>query len=225
VSAGGGPRPTGYARPLPPPATPDSRRIPGDRPVLYAPDMLWIRGILSAFAVCVLLSAGATGCGTGKASGAGTAQPSTPAGRLLDNRDDQGRRFREVPEGGAPDVGVEVTPDTAGGWDVRLTVHDFRFSPDGTQVRARAGRGLAGLFVDGDPVARLRTPCHRLAARLLPQGTHHVTARLYADDGTVWAVHGKPVESTAYVTASGEETRPSPAVSPDTRATADDAGK
>ncbi|MGW3955031.1 hypothetical protein ACWEKM_29775 [Streptomyces sp. NPDC004752] len=96
-----------------------------------------------------------------------------------------------------------MTPDAADGWDVRLTVRDFRFPPDGTRERARVGRGLARLFVDGEPVARLRVPRHYLAAPLLAQGTHQVTARLYADDGTVWAVHGKPVESTADVTASG----------------------
>ena len=65
------------------------------------------------------------------------------------------------------------------------------------------GRGTAHLSVDGRPVARLRTAEYRLSGGLLPRGTHHVTARLYADDGTVWAVHGEPVQSTADVTASG----------------------
>src|SRR5690606_40819865 len=36
----------------------------------------------------------------------------------------------------------------------------------------------------------------------VPRGTHRVTARLYADDGSVWAVDGEPVESTADVTVS-----------------------
>ena len=34
------------------------------------------------------------------------------------------------------------------------------------------------------------------------RGTHHLTARLYADDHTVWAVADKPVEATADLTAS-----------------------
>jgi hypothetical protein len=65
-----------------------------------------------------------------------------------------------------------------------------------------AGRGVARLYVDGRTVARLRTAECRLAGRLVPRGTHHITARLYADDGTVWAVRGKPIESTADITAS-----------------------
>jgi hypothetical protein len=96
---------------------------------------------------------------------------------------------------------------------VRLTVRRFRFSPAGTAAHATAGRGVAHVLVDGRLVGRLRAPEFRLSARLVPRGTHHVTARLYADDGTVWAVAGKPVQSTADITAS--------APSPGTPATPD----
>jgi hypothetical protein len=151
-------------------------------------------------AVCVLLLTGSAGCGSGDAQENG-ASPS-PVGKLLGDRDQEGRPYREVARRGAPDVGIEVQPGVAGGWDVRLTVRNFRFSPAGTAARAEAGRGLARLYVDGRLVARLRAPGYRLADRLVPRGTHHVTARLYADDGTVWAVDGTPVQSTADITAS-----------------------
>ncbi|MER6525027.1 hypothetical protein [Streptomyces sp. NPDC001508] len=170
--------------------------------------MPWTRGLLSALAVCVLLLTGAVGCGTGEAREGTGARSSAAAGRLLDKTDEQGRRYREAPGGGAPEVDIEVTPDPTGGWQVRLRLHAFRFSPDGADERARPGRGLALLFVDGEPVARLRTPRHQLAAGLVPQGTHQVTARLYADDGTVWAAHGKPVQSTADITTSKTEPTP-----------------
>ncbi len=68
-----------------------------------------------------------------------------------------------------------------------------------------AGRGLAHLYVDGRLVARLRTDRYRLPAELVPRGTHHLTARLYADDGTVWAADGEPIESTTDLTASEAE--------------------
>jgi hypothetical protein len=57
----------------------------------------------------------------------------------------------------------------------------------------------------------LRTAEYHLAGELVPRGTHHVTARLYADDRTAWAVHGKPVESTADITASGAAASTQPA--------------
>ncbi|MFJ3305780.1 hypothetical protein ACIPSA_22150 [Streptomyces sp. NPDC086549] len=169
--------------------------------------MPWTRGLLAALAVCVLLPAGTASCGSGEARERGGDRVSaSPVGELLDRTDERGRRYRQVGRSHAPGVGVEVTPDAGGSWDVRLTVRDFRFSPAGVKAEPVAGRGLAYLFVDGDLVTRLRRPGYRLAARLVPHGTHHVTARLYADDGTVWAVHGRPVESTADITASGAET-------------------
>ncbi|WP_150134847.1 hypothetical protein [Streptomyces hyaluromycini] len=168
--------------------------------------MSWTRGLPGALAVCVLLLVAAAGCATGEAHGQrGTGAPS-PVGKILDGTDESGRHYRELDRKRAPEVDTVVTPDAAGGWDVRLDVHRFRFSPAGTAAKAVVGRGLAYLFVDGDLVTRLRTSAYHLPAGLVPHGTHHITARLYADDGTVWAVHGKPVESTADVTASGAET-------------------
>lgn len=172
--------------------------------------MPWTRTLLAASAVCVLLLTGSTACGSGEARdpGDGGVSPS-PVGKVLDDTDDDGRHYREVGKDEAPGVAIEVQPDPDGdgsGWDVRLTLHAFRFSPVGAEARAVAGRGLAYLFVDGRLVTRLRALDHRLPADLVPRGTHQVTVRLYADDGTVWAVDGDPVESTADVTASEAET-------------------
>ncbi|WP_258382921.1 hypothetical protein [Streptomyces sp. NTH33] len=164
--------------------------------------MSWRRGPLAALAVCALLFAGPAGCGSNGAHGDAERESSAPVGKLLDHTDEEGRRYREVDEKSAPEVGVEVQPDADGNWDVRLTVRRFRFSPAGTGARATAGRGLAHLLVDGRLVARLRTPAYRLPAHLIPHGTHQITARLCADDDTVWAVSGKPVQSTADITAS-----------------------
>ncbi|KAB1150511.1 hypothetical protein F7R91_00475 [Streptomyces luteolifulvus] len=173
--------------------------------------MSWTRGLLAALAVCVLLLAGSAGCGTGNEheqqngkNGKSGVSPS-PVGKILEDKDNEGRRYREVDEQDAPEVGIEVEPDARAGWDVRLTVRNFRFSPAGTKAKAVAGRGVALLFVDGRPVAGLRTPEYHLSAGFVPHGTHHVTARLYADDHTVWAVDGEPVESTADITASESE--------------------
>ncbi|MFJ4370358.1 hypothetical protein ACIP4S_40385 [Streptomyces chartreusis] len=172
--------------------------------------MPWTRTLLAASAACVLLLTGTAACGSGDARdrGDGGVSPS-PVGKVLDDTDDDGRHYREVDKDEAPEVAIEVQPDPDGdgsGWDVRLTLHAFRFSPAGAEARAVAGRGLAYLFVDGRLVTRLRALDHRLPADLVPRGTHQVTVRLYADDGTVWAVDGAPVESTADVTASEAET-------------------
>ncbi len=153
-------------------------------------------------AVCVLLLTGSAGCGSGGTGGPQARDAVTPVGELLDATDEEGRRYREVDAEHAPEVGIEVQPEADDSWDVRLTVRDFAFSPPGTKAEAVAGRGVAHLFLDDELVTRLRGPEHRLAAGLVPRGTHQLTVRLYADDGTVWAVDGEPVESTADITAS-----------------------
>ncbi|MFF4907035.1 hypothetical protein ACFY2T_19425 [Streptomyces sp. NPDC001260] len=168
--------------------------------------MSWTRGFLAALAVCVLLSAGSVGCGTSDAHEDRNGESTSPVGKVLDDTDQEGRHLREVEKKGAPEVGIEVQPDSGGTWDVRLSVHHFRFSATDAERRAVAGRGYVRLYVDDRPVTRLRSTAYRLPARLVPRGTHHVTARLYADDGTAWAVKGRPVQSTADITAS----QPSP---------------
>lgn len=177
------------------------------------PCMSWTRSLITALAVCVALGAGSAGCGPADTRGQDGVSPS-PAGKLLDERDEEGSPYREVAEQGAPAVGVQVTPDSEGGWDVRLTVRNFRFTPDGARGGAVAGRGLAHLELNGRRVAVLRTPQYHLSADSVPRGTHQVTARLYADDGSVWAVDGEPVESTADITVSLREPSPDPSVEP-----------
>ncbi|MFD2685924.1 nuclear transport factor 2 family protein [Streptomyces phyllanthi] len=172
--------------------------------------MSWTRGCLAALAVCALLGSVA-GCGDGEAQERGTGVSASPVGNLLDATDERGRHYREIDETGAPEIGIEVQPDADGGWDIRLTVRGFRFSPAGVKPVAVAGRGTAVLSLDGRVLTRLRTTEYHLPGRLVPRGTHRLTARLYADDHTVWAVDGEPVESTADITES--EPEPTPAAS------------
>ena len=162
--------------------------------------MGWKRGGAVAFAVCVLIG-GATACGGGGGEAQGGMQAS-PVGSLLEDTDAGGHRYREVDEEGAPGVGITVRPDTAGGWDVRVSLSNFRFSGTGADPTAEPGQGVVVLCLNGRDVARLREPDFHLRRGLLSRGTSRLTARLYADDGTVWAVDGEPVESTADITAS-----------------------
>jgi hypothetical protein len=172
--------------------------------------MSWTRGLLVALAVGALLG-GSAGCASGEAHGREGEVSASPVGKVLDNTDEGGRHYREIGKKSAPEVAIEVQPASGGTWDVRLTFRHFRFSPPGAPLVAVAGRGTARLYLDGHALTWLRTPDYRLPGRLVPRGTHHVTARLYADDRTVWAVEGKPVQSTADITASGTEGAPSPA--------------
>ncbi len=123
-------------------------------------------------------------------------------GTLLTATDATGHRLREVPAEGAPEVQLTVRPDSEDGWNLQLAVTNYRFTPDSTGGAALPGAGHAHLELDGRKLARLYGPWFHLPAAQVPEGTHTLTVRLYADDHTAWAVSGKPVEGTAQLTAT-----------------------
>ncbi|MEV3854649.1 hypothetical protein AB0J38_10025 [Streptomyces sp. NPDC050095] len=155
----------------------------------------------AALLACALLT-GLAGCGDDDGP--------RHVGKVLEHTDDEGRHYRQISDKNAPEVELVVKADEnpADGWDVRVRVRHFRLSPAGTPETAVRGRGTIQLYLDDKLLARLRVVDYRLPGARVSRGTHHLTARLYADDHTVWAVDGKPVEATADLTASGAETAP-----------------
>lgn len=157
-------------------------------------------------ALALLLAGGAaTGCG-GRATthhkpGTSHEQASGSVGTLLTTGDAAGHKLREVPSQGAPEVQLALRPDSEDGWNLQLSVKNFRFTPDSTGGAALPGAGHAHLELDGRKIARLYGPWFHLPAAQVPEGAHTLTVRLYADDHTAWAASGKPVEGTAQLTA------------------------
>ncbi|MGW8764563.1 hypothetical protein ACWGN5_18865 [Streptomyces sp. NPDC055815] len=131
------------------------------------------------------------------------------SGTLLAARDEGGHRLRELPAADAPTVRAEARPDSEGGWNVHLTVERFRFTPESTGGAALPGRGHARLLVDGRETARLYGPWG-----YVPPGGHTLTVRLHADDHTVWAVDGAPVQATVRLGGAPATTSPSVPLSP-----------
>ncbi|MEU5217986.1 hypothetical protein AB0G79_17555 [Streptomyces sp. NPDC020807] len=160
------------------------------------------------------------GCGGRAAThhkpGTSHEQATGTSGTLLDARDETGHRLRELPAATAPTVRVETRPDTEGGWNVHLTVERFRFTPDSTGGAALPGRGHARLLADGKEISRLYGNWG-----YVPPGVRTLTVRLHADDHTVWAVAGAPVQ--AAVRLGAPATAPA-AATPTATATATDAG-
>ncbi|MEV6951937.1 hypothetical protein [Streptomyces sp. NPDC051183] len=153
----------------------------------------------------LLVGGAAGGCG-GRATthhkpGTSHEQASGSTGTLLTSDDGTGHRLRQVPAEGAPAVQVAARPDSEDGWNLQLTVRNFTFTPDSTGGAALPGAGHAHLELDGRKLARLYGPWFHLPAAQVPEGTHTLTVRLYADDHTAWAVAGKPVEGTLQLTA------------------------
>lgn len=153
----------------------------------------------------LLVGGAATACG-GRATthhkpGTTHEQASGNVGTLLDAQDGGGHHLREVSAKGAPEVKLTARPDSEDGWNLQLAVNAFRFTPDSTGGAALPGAGHAHLYLDGRKLARIYGPWFHLPAAQVPEGTHTLTVRLYADDHTAWAVAGKPVEAAVPLTA------------------------
>ncbi|MER5983887.1 hypothetical protein [Streptomyces sp. NPDC001787] len=175
--------------------------------------------VLAALTLALVL--GASGCG-GRATthhkpGTGHEQASGAVGRLLAADDGNGHRLRQVDADRAPAAELSVRPDSEDGWNVHVSVRNFRFTPDSVGGAALPGRGHVRLFLDGRPLARLYGPWYHLPgalARSTADGPRSLTARLYADDHTAWAVAARPIQATAPLApgasgTSGASGRPS----------------
>ncbi|MFF2329318.1 MULTISPECIES: hypothetical protein [unclassified Streptomyces] len=171
-------------------------------------------------AVATVLTAGALVFGASACGGRATThhKPGTSheqaggsVGRLLAADDGSGHRLRQVDAEGAPEVTVAVRADSEDGWNVHLSVQNFRFTPDSVGGAALPGRGHARLFLDGHPLARVYGAWYHLPGSLVRAtgGGTGLTVRLYADDHTAWAVNSAPIQAaTSLVAASAPSTAP-----------------
>ncbi|MFF7182303.1 hypothetical protein [Streptomyces sp. NPDC008121] len=167
--------------------------------------------------LAVLLVAGCGGrATTHHKPGTGHQEATAGSGTLLAAKDEAGHRLREAPAGRAPGVRLEVRPDSEGGWNVHLAVERFRFTPESVGGAAVPGRGYARLLVDGREAARAYGPWHHV-----PPGARSLTVRLHADDHTVWAVDGRPVQATAGFAPTTASTAPTAAPDPPAGRTVD----
>lgn len=161
----------------------------------------------AALLALVLGAVLAAGCGgrptTHHKPGTSHQEATGATGTLLTARDSTGHRLREVPATGAPAVRIEARPDSEGGWNVHLLVERFRFTPESTGAAALPGRGHARLLLDGREATRAYGPWAHV-----PAAARTLTARLYADDHTAWAVAGRPVETTVRLAAGTPAARP-----------------
>ncbi|MFC9249719.1 hypothetical protein ACFT7S_38465 [Streptomyces sp. NPDC057136] len=168
------------------------------------------RGAALLLAAGLVLGVG--GCGgrptTHHKPGTSHEQADGTVGRLLAADDGTGHRLRQVDAAGAPGVRLSARPDSEDGWNIHLTVRNFRFTPDSVGGAALPGRGHARLFLDGRPLARTYGAWHHLPATLVrgAGGSGSLTARLYADDHTAWAVDGKSIQTTIPLTTGSTGT-------------------
>ncbi len=84
------------------------------------------------------------------------------------------------------------------GWNVKVDVTNFNFTPEHVNNGHVAGEGHAHLYVDGTKVARLYGPWFHLPA--LGQGEHQLRVTLNANNHAVYSVNGEMIQAEISIT-------------------------
>jgi len=108
--------------------------------------------------------------------------------------------LRPVPEGASPPtLTIEATADPLDGYNVKLTVSGFTFSPEHVGLESEAVEGHAHLYVNGRKVMRVYGAWAHLPMAQLETGENRIRVGLYDNLHRAWASAGRPVEAEILV--------------------------
>jgi hypothetical protein len=148
-----------------------------------------------AFASALVLA----GCGSsGDAGGAGVGHLEHAGG--THDMESAAAEPIELPAGAeAPRLRLTATPDAMGGFNLRVSMANFRLAPEHTGGRPVAGEGHLHLYVDGAKHTRLYGNWFYLDG--LAPGAHALRVEAVANNHAPYHHGGEPVSATAAVEA------------------------
>lgn len=91
-----------------------------------------------------------------------------------------------------PSVSFTITKDVVGGYDLHVVTTNFIFTPQLINQAPVADQGHAHLYVDGT-LTILLAPWYHIAS--LTPGPHTLMVSLNANDHSVFAANGQPIQS------------------------------
>ena len=109
---------------------------------------------------------------------------------------------------GDSSVSLKVIEDPHAGWNVHVTLTDFRLAPERASTEHVDGEGHMHLYVDGEKVTRLYGLWHHLD--YLAPGEREVRVELSANDHTTITSDGKPISDAVVVSVPDATTEGSP---------------
>jgi len=97
----------------------------------------------------------------------------------------------------APTLAIDLQPDPASGWNLRIDTTGFRFSPQNASRAHIPGEGHAHVYVNGRKVGRVYGQWVHLAD--MPEGDVTVEVTLNANDHRPLVVGDTPLSATATI--------------------------
>ncbi len=102
-----------------------------------------------------------------------------------------------------PRISIDVTEDPVEGWNLAVTLTDFRLAPENVSGPHVDGEGHMHLYIDGRKVATLYDTWYRLPP--LEAGIHEIRVDLRSNDHALLTAEGKPIEAVATLEVSHEQ--------------------
>ena len=98
----------------------------------------------------------------------------------------------DVPAENAPSVAMMLKPDPMAGYNLRVTVDNFAFSPEGASLAHAPGKGHAHVYINGVKIARVYGPWLHIE-NFPVEGPANLRVTLNANDHSGWSVNGEPL--------------------------------
>lgn len=95
-----------------------------------------------------------------------------------------------------PTIGLQITKDSMGGWDVFAPTTNFTFSPEHLNGAPVQGEGHIHLYIDNYLIIML-SPWYHIDS--LSKGTHVIKVGLFNNDHSAYQINGVQIEATTTV--------------------------
>ena len=97
----------------------------------------------------------------------------------------------EVSAQNPPGLQISVEQDQMSGWNLKVKVQNFEFSPENVNMDNEVNRGHAHIYINGEKLTRLYAPYYHLSN--LPPGEHEISVSLNANDHSTLTLNGQPI--------------------------------
>lgn len=98
-----------------------------------------------------------------------------------------------------PSVEIEVTKDETSGYNIKLALENYKFTPNKVGSDPIDNEGHAHLYINGKKVMRVYSTSFYLPDYLLAEGENDITVTLNANDHSDWTVNGEHISASQLV--------------------------
>lgn len=99
-----------------------------------------------------------------------------------------------------PKVSISITEDKKSGYNLRLTIDNFKFTPEKASLEDQTpNEGHAHLYINDKKIARIYGEWYHIDSNYLMKESNTVTVTLNANDHSDWVKDGKHIQDVTTI--------------------------